>query len=269
MKKQWSIFFLCIIVCFWISGMETNAISEHPKRLVDESGLLTSGEADRLLEQLDEISERQQCDVVIVTAHSLDGKTATAYADDYFDYNGYGLGVQKDGILLLVSMGEREWAISTHGEAIDVFTDNGQESMTDLFVPKLSDGNYFGAFEQFAELCDEFLTQAKTGEPYDVKNEYNSHTAFPNYFILIAIGSGVLIALVVVSIMKGTLKSVRTQVTADNYIRSNSLHIRHQHDYFLYRHISKTARPKDNDSGGSSIHVSSSGETHGGSSGSF
>ena len=39
-----------------------------------------------------------------MTAGSLNGKTATKYADDYFDYNGYGLGNEKDGILLLISM---------------------------------------------------------------------------------------------------------------------------------------------------------------------
>ena len=41
------------------------------------------------------------------------GKTAEAYADDYYDYNGYGYGENDDGLLLLVSMGEREWAITT------------------------------------------------------------------------------------------------------------------------------------------------------------
>ena len=39
--------------------------------------------------ELDEISEKQQCDVVVVTENSLDGKSAQDYADDFFDYNGY------------------------------------------------------------------------------------------------------------------------------------------------------------------------------------
>lgn len=245
----------------------------HPSRLIDEGDLLTEEEEHELTEKLDQISERQQCDVIIVTANSLNGKTATEYADDYFDYNGYGLGNKKDGILLLVSMKERTWAISTHGAAIDAFTDAGQEAMTDQFVPKLSEGDYFDAFDQFAELCDDFLIQAATGEPYDVHNldseEDSDILAIPGVMPGLAIGSGCLLAFIIVSVMKGTLKSVRGQAAASSYVRPGSLHITKSYDYFLYRHVSKTAKPKNNDSGGSSTHVSSSGETHGGSSGSF
>ena len=35
---------------------------------------------------------------------------------------------------------------------------------------ELSDGDFAGAFDKFVDLCDEFITQARTGEPYDVKN---------------------------------------------------------------------------------------------------
>ena len=59
-------------------------------RLADQEELLTTEEQEELLARLDEISERQQCDVVIVTVASIEGKTATEYADDYFDYQGYG-----------------------------------------------------------------------------------------------------------------------------------------------------------------------------------
>ena len=59
-------------------------------RLVDDADLLTDSEEQELNTELDEISEKQQCDVVVVTKNSLDGKSAQDYADDFFDYNGYG-----------------------------------------------------------------------------------------------------------------------------------------------------------------------------------
>lgn len=70
-------------------------------RLIDGADLLTDSEEAKLLERLDEISEKYQTDVVIVTNYSLEGKTSTAYADDFFDYNGYGFGENADGILFL------------------------------------------------------------------------------------------------------------------------------------------------------------------------
>ena len=36
--------------------------------------------------------------LAVVTVNSLEGKTAEAYADDYYDYNGYGYGENDDGL---------------------------------------------------------------------------------------------------------------------------------------------------------------------------
>lgn len=76
-------------------------------RLADNAGLLTDSEQSQLLNKLDEISDRQQVDVVVVTTDSLKGKTPEAYADDFYDDNGYGYGADCDGVLLLVSIQKR------------------------------------------------------------------------------------------------------------------------------------------------------------------
>lgn len=45
-------------------------------RLTDEADLLSDSEETDLLAKLDEISDRQKCDVVVATVNSLEGKTA-------------------------------------------------------------------------------------------------------------------------------------------------------------------------------------------------
>lgn len=239
-------------------------------RLVDNADLLEDYEESDLLDKLNEISERQQMDVVIVTINSLEGKTATAYADDFYDYNGYGFDETRDGILLLVAMDDREWAISTCGSGIPTFTDAGQEYIVEQFKPDLSDGYYADAFNTFADLCDDYITQAETGEPYDYGNmPKEDFPLFRN--ILIALVVGLVIALIVVLGMASQLKSVKAQGNASNYTVPNSLRLTKNKDFYLYHVVTKTARPKDDDSssGGSSSHTSSSGSSHGGSSGSF
>ena len=57
---------------------DTSADQQEYGRLVDDAGLLTEEEASSLLGKLDSISEKQECDVVVVTVDSLDGKTAEA-----------------------------------------------------------------------------------------------------------------------------------------------------------------------------------------------
>lgn len=254
--------------------------SKVGRRLVDNAGLLSESEKQSLSDELDEISDRQAFDVVIVTTDSLDGKTATEYADDYYDENGYGYNYDRDGVMLLVSMEDRDWAISTCGLGIEAFTDAGQSYISDLFLPELSNGYYAEAFQIFAEQCDSFVTKARQGEPYDsssLPSESGSYDGSRSWtdalsvvWIPISLAIGFVIALLVVGVMKSSMKTVRRQAAAQDYLKAGSLNLTDSRDVFLYRKVDRIARPKDDDTGGgSTIHTSSSGTRHGGSSGKF
>lgn len=241
--------------------------------IVDNADLLSDYEEELLDMQLESISEKHRCEIIIVTVNSLDGKTATEYADDFFDYNGYGYGENDDGILLLISMEYRDWAISTHGFAITAFPDAVIDYMADEIVSSLSEGNFKRAFSRFSILCDEFLTEARASKTGS--SSYDSRkTLGMTPRILISLGIGIVIAFIITSIMKAQLKSVRFQPAADSYIRKNSLNIRQSRNLYLYSSITKRAKPKNTSSSGShssrsSTHRSSSGRTHGGRSGKF
>ena len=254
---------LCMVVV-----IPTFAASDLP-RLVDNADLLTDSEESTLLSKLNEISERQQADVVVVTADTLDGKTPMDYADDFYDYNGYGFGADKDGVLLLVSLEDRDWWMSTTGYGITAITDAGIEYISEKFLSDLSDGDYADAFTTYAELCDDFFTQARSGQPYDTghmpKQPFNIARN-----LLIALIVGFVIALIATGVMKGKLKTVRFQSAASNYVKANSMNVTESRDMFLYSHVDRRAKPKDTDSSsGSSTHTSSSGSTHGGGGGKF
>ena len=90
--------------------------------------------------------------------------------------------------------------------------------------------------------------------------------------ILLALGIGLVLAWVVVSVMKSQLRSVAFQENAASYVREGSMNLTNSRELFLYRDVQRTehVEEKDSDSsGGSSTHTSSSGTTHGGGGGSF
>lgn len=238
-------------------------------RLVDNADILEDSEEATLLKKLDEISERQKFDVVVVTVDSLEGKTATAYADDFYDYNGYGMGTNHDGVLLLVSMEARDYCMTATGFGNTAFTDAGKDYISEKFLEYLGDDKYVKAFDTYAELCDEFITQAKNGKPYDVNNmPKEPFPVFRN--ILIALGVGIIFALIVVLIMRSKMKTVRSQPAASDYMKKGSMDITKSRDLFLYTHLDKTKIPKnENNSGGTTTHTSSSGQTHSSKSGKF
>ena len=231
----------------------------------DEANLMSEEEQEELETKLSTISDYWGEDVVVLTVNSLEGKTAEAYADDYYDYNGYG----KDGILLLVSMEDRDYGISTCGYATEAFTDAGINYIENKFLDDLSAGNYEKAFSTYAKQCDKFLTQAKEGAAYDSSNM--PHEPLSSMWILISFVAGLVIALIIVACMIAKLKSVHMQAAAGNYVKDGSVDISEMRDLYLYSNITKRARPKNdnNNGGGSSTHISSSGETHGGTSGKF
>ena len=192
-KKIIPVFLASVLTVSGTTGFVTEAFSEnvyaaeevHTERLADFADLLDDGQEEELEAKLDQVSEDYGCDVVVVTEETLDGAVPQDYADDFFDYNDYGMGEDKSGILFLITMSERKRCIS--------------------------------------------------------------------------------------GVMRSRMKTVHMKPDAADYMKDGSLHINRSRDIFLYHQVTRTAKPKEESSGGggSSTHTSSSGETHGGSSGSF
>ena len=277
-KKIWCCLFSLLWMFVLIFPVMASEIPDIPTErqkplLVDEAGLLSEEESSTLINKLEEISQRQKNEVAVVTVNSLEGKTAEAYADDYYDYNGYGYGENDDGLLLLVSMGEREWAVTTYGYCHTVaFTDAGLDYISSEFRRKLSSGEYAKAFDCFADLCDDFLTQAATGEPYDVDNMPKGKVS--PFWLYTDLVVAFFISFGIVKGKSRNLKSVKKQESAKAYERRGSLSLRRSTDSFVNRIVTqKTIRHEKNSSsgssGGSSSHISSSGRSHGGTSGKF
>mgnify|MGYP004443914355 FL=1 len=240
-------------------------------RIVDNANLLTSSEVKDLETRLDDISERLQVEVAIVTTNGTNGKSIQTFAEDFYVYNGYGMTSEKSGILLAIDMQNRDWAFATHGYGITVFTDRGMEYMEKQFIESLSDGKYFEGFNKFADLCEQFIKQAKEDTPYDVGNMPKSPFNF--FWIVVAL---VLAAIVSGSIVAGhysQLKSVKLAGGAMMYASKGGLNLTDKSDIFVTSHVSRVPRPKESSSsrgsGGSSTHRHSSGRSFGGRSGKF
>ena len=242
-------------------------------RMNDSAGVLTEDEDNELEDALEELSLRQNFDVVIATIESLesvDYDSMEAYADDLYDFCQFGYGADRDGVLLLVSVGDRKWHISTCGYGITAFTDAGIQYLGEQMTPDMADGDYAAAFRTFVQWSDDYITAARAGHPYDVKNLPREPLSL--MYLFLAVGIGLVLAWVIVHVMKGQLRSVAFQENAASYVREGSMKLTNSRELFLYRDVQRTehVEEKDSDSsGGSSTHTSSSGTTHGGGGGSF
>lgn len=250
MKKRIFALLGCLMI---FATLLTFAVSAQPSAglLVDNANLLSPAEYTEVSALLQRISDEIDCDVVVLTEPTLELKSEVAYADDFYDQNGYGRGESgEDGVLLLVSMEERIWYVSTCGKCIQMVS---YDTVGDRIVGDLGSGNYAAAFKAYAN---------------EVKREIVHETSFFNWKrVGVALVIGVIVALIAVSSMKAKLKTVRFQPAANNYLKPGSLNVTLAQEQFLYNTVTRTARPKDNDSGGS--HMSSGGVSHGGGGGHF
>ncbi len=261
------VFVLCLGTVLPAFATETDGFADEYCRVIDMADLLTDSEEAMLIEKLDEISLRQNMDIVVATAYDTAGYPVAEYADWLYEECNFGYGDSKDGLMLLISMEEHDWYITTFGYGITVFTDAGLDYIGEQIVYDLSDGNYAYAFVKYAELCDDFITQAHSGTPYS--RDTLPREPLSIIWIPIAIVIGFVMAIIIVGHMKGKLKTVRPQAAANNYVKKGSMNITESRELFLYHTVTRTEKPKKESSSESSTHSSSSGTKHGGKGGKF
>lgn len=268
MKKIIAVLFCLLITASAFVAVSAEVVGDErlQPRLVDGADILTDSEEADILSKLDNASVELQFDIVIATTYGLGGEYIRDVADDYYDYNGFGYGSNADGCVLLVDMQGRDWWISTSGYGITALTDAGIEYIGNQFESDLSDGYYSEAFETYVSQVEAFVNQAMTDKPYDTGNlPKDGYNWF--FGIVFSLVAGFVIALISVLVMKGKLKSVRRQPAAKDYLVPGSMNVTSSRDIFLYRNVTRRAKPKE--SSGSSTHTSSSGRSHGGGGGSF
>ena len=212
---------------------------------------LTASEQRALDAELQRISDKYDFHVVIETIERPENYSIENTADAIYRER-YG---NADGVMLTIATETRDWDISAQGSGGSIFFAEAREYIADRILSDLSAGDLYDAYCLFAELCEDFLEKAETGAPYTRDNL----PAKPLSTVAkaIAIGAGVLIALLIVGSMKAQLKSVAPKSSAADYVRSGSLKIHKSRDVFLYRNVTKVTR--SNNSGGRSGGSRSSG----------
>jgi len=262
MKKITSLLIIFLLVA---SLTVTAFAAGGSPKIIDNADVLSAAEEAKLETMALALVSEYDMDVVILIEDSIGLKNVTDYADDYFDYNGYGVGSKHSGVLLLLDMDEREWAISTCGNTIDALTDYGQDQIMDKVLDYLGNDEYYDGFRTYLDLLDEHFEAYEKGEPIDQKR-----SLFDIVFdLFVALGIGAIVGGISITVMKSGMKTAKPQRGAQSYVKDGSFKLTKQRDMFLYSNTSRTRRQSSSSGGGSSTHRSSSGRSHGGSRGRF
>lgn len=240
----------CALACsaaVLAGGVSVCAESEY--KVYDEAGLLTDDEYYALEDKLESIADTYGHDVIVYTVDSLRGFSPNSYTEALRE--DLDAGIDGSGIIFMVSMEDRDYDVYSFGTMYnDIMIQNIIDDMTEEIQPYLTDGDYYTAFDKYADTVEYEIGQVL---------EYGPNEP-PSYAIPIGIGCGIIIGIVTVCVMKHGMKTTRQEAMANNYIRKGSFDLTRSSDVFLYSQVTRTKISTDSGSSGSSDGGHSSGK---------
>jgi uncharacterized protein len=246
--------------------------STRQKPLVyDDADLLTPEEEQELLNKLEDVSRRHRCNVLVVTTDDYYGDIEE-FADNYYYYNGFGADYDDNGVTFMLCMADRSYAFATSGTGISAFTDYGQDECFAKMRDDLADNDYFSALMTYGEVADNYLQMYEDGTAYDVGVSMPKTREDLIAGLFACIGIGLFGALIPIVIMGLSLNNVHMNASASGYQSKKGINMSLHTDSFRTQTLSKRPIPQESSSGssgGSTVHTSSSGHSHGGSHGHF
>lgn len=286
---------ICLLICiFLVMGSmavwadQTGAVSGQP-RVFDQAGLFSETEIIQLEEKIAQCRKSTKMDVVIVSAYTDGERSAEEYADDYYDYGGFGVGKKASGVLLLYYMdgpGQPggECYISTAGTMINMLTDERIESILDDVYGDLGNRDFAGATEHFLEDVKAYVKEGVESGQYTYDRDTGEIVRYHSirlYEVAIAmVIAGILAGSVCLDIkkryaMKQSSREVSNSLQA--YRADCAFHFSVAGDKMVNKYVRSVPIPRNTSSGSggrghsgsssagrSTIHTSSSGRSHGG-----
>ena len=131
----------CLLISCCVSGQAA------PPMVVDDAKLYSQSEIEQMEKMISEIRETYQMDAAVWTTYSIpdshgDDSVTVAWADRYYEEQGYGLGSDRAGVVFVLDMTNRYNYLSDAGTMADYLTDHRIEELLSAADDDLELGFY-------------------------------------------------------------------------------------------------------------------------------
>lgn len=264
MKKQKiTVFFLALLlVCALpLTAFAAGDSDAGLAHVTDLYGLLTQQEAAALEQQAGALSQEYECSLYILVV-----KDYRDYARDTFEfcrqvftnYN-LGWGSDKDGVLLMLSMADRDYEFVFHGDRTEyAFTEYARDCIEDEMLPEFRNNQYYEGFRNYLNVCGKALAAARDGHPLEYQKSFSVLMFLP----------GVIVAAITYAVLTAQMKSQGMKRDANQYMEGR-VNLTEQQDQFINRTVTRTRKNTDSGSRGGSHGSSHSSGGFSGRSGKF
>jgi len=239
------LFALCLVLCM-AGAAHAEAQIDY---VSDYAGLLSDTQRQSLNEQAKEVSDEYNFGVFVVIVNDyrsyVNGSMAD-FAENVFHRYGLGRGQKEEGVILAMSMNERDYDIYAHGDFGNyAFTDYGKQQLANSFLDNFRNNDWMGGFRDFIRYSGDMLEKARNGQPVDtwIPDQTETGPRMTLGKLLVSLGVGCLTGGVTVSGMKRQMKTAIRQTGAANYVGGGvDLYVRR--DDFVNRSVTRQVIPR-------------------------
>lgn len=135
-------------------------------RVVDTANIFTAAEKSAMEKRLGEVRAELGKDIVVFTDVSSYGLGHAVYSADFYDFNGYGIGDEYEGVCLFICMDPEDrgfWTCCTGPETRGLFTEEYANQLDDRLYEYMKAGDYG---EGAADWIENFRQLYRTGMPF-------------------------------------------------------------------------------------------------------
>lgn len=225
--------------------------------VLDGAGLMTEEQKSDLESKAQQLADTYGVGIYVLTVddyRSYGGDSnIDLWTEKLYKDNQLGLGSEQNGVLLVLSMAERDYCLKIYGQdALFAYTDYAQGLLTERFLSSFKNNDWYGGFSKYMEFGGTILEEAQDGSPME---------KYVNWAGLVG-ASGILSAIIGmvtgsgrVSRLKRTMKNTGIRTRAHQYISKDAgLRLHVQNDHYINTSVTRTLVRSDDDrsSGGGS-----------------
>ena len=202
----------------------------------DGAGLMSDAERQTLESKAGELADRYGTGVYVLTVddyRSYGGSSSIElWTEKLYLDNQLGLGSEQNGVILALSMAERDYCLKIYGsDALFAYTDYAQGQLTDRFVSSFRNNDWYGGFSAYLNFGEKILKEAADGTPMERTVNWAG-----------MIGGSSLLSLLIgfitgkgrVGSLRRTMKNTGIKRTAVNYISHESgMYMRSKQDHYV------------------------------------
>ena len=240
---MWKKFLSLLAVILFLNVAVTSAARIEP--VTDKAGLLKPTEVELLNQRIRDVEQKHKIKIGVVFVKSVGNKDMLAASDELRDK--YFSNGKNGGIVLLVAMDKRKYEIATDSRMVQQITDSdGIPYLKDKFQSELSNGNYYGAAENFVKGVSELVSYYET---HGVAYGQRAPGELDPMAAAVAVVTSIILGVFIRSMLIGSMSNIHHAMAALDYLKKNTVKLNEARDTFLFMTVKR--RPRSSGKGSS------------------